>query len=231
MISVVLLSGGIDSTTCLAGAVSLHGAENVIALTIFYGQKHERELQSARDIAAHYKVQHMVEDLSAVFKLSDAPLLKDSENEVPEGDYLEQMREANGMVKTYVPFRNGLFLSYATAIAYSIGASEVVYGAHADDAAGNAYPDCTEDFYMAMRMAIHVGTGEKVVLVAPLQKMNKAQVVETGTAIGAPYHLSWSCYNGGEVACGKCGTCVDRLKAFDANGLIDTIPYAEIANG
>lgn len=225
MKAVVLLSGGIDSTTCLAGAVSMHGAENVLALTLFYGQKHAKELESAKAVAEHYDVKHMIEDLSAVFKLSDAPLLATSKQAVPEGDYLEQMREANGMVKTYVPFRNGLFLSYATAIAYSVGASEVVYGAHADDAAGNAYPDCTEDFFMGMGMAIHVGTSEKVRLVAPLQNLNKAQVIATGLMMDTPYDLTWSCYNGGEIACGKCGTCIDRIKAFEANGQTDPIAY------
>jgi len=223
--TVVLLSGGIDSTVCLTKAVAEYDASEVVALTLYYGQKHERELQSAESVAKYFGVKHLIKDLSSVFELSDAPLLKGSSQDIPEGDYATQKREANGMVKTYVPFRNGLFLSYATAIAYSLGAEEVWYGAHADDAAGNAYPDCTPEFYTAMRAAIARGTGERVWLRAPLLKRNKADIVRTGIQLGAPLHLTWSCYKGGNKACGKCGTCIDRRKAFEAVGAKDLIEY------
>lgn len=227
MKAVVLLSGGIDSTTALSMAVKEYGADEVMALTLYYGQKHERELLSAQNIADHFQVRHLVRDLSAVFEMSNSPLLKDR-GPIPEGDYATQKREANGMVKTYVPYRNGLFLSYATAIAYSIGAQEIWYGAHADDAAGNAYPDCTEDFYLAQAAAIYYGTGEKVKMYAPFIKMTKPEIVKIGLDLDAPYHLTWSCYNGAGVACGKCGTCIDRKKAFEVNGVKDPIEYAEV---
>lgn len=226
--AVVLLSGGIDSTTCLAEAVHRYGEENVLALTLHYGQKHAKELFSAEAVARHYGVEHHVKDLSGVFALSNSPLLAGSSAQVPEGSYAEAgTREADGMSKTYVPFRNGLMLSYATAVAYSVGAEHIYYGAHADDAAGNAYPDCSSRFYVAMNDAIWTGTGKKVELIAPLIDWNKAQVVDRGIELNVPYHLTWSCYNGGEVACGKCATCRDRIHAFEANGQIDPIGYAD----
>ena len=226
--AVVLLSGGIDSTVCLADAVNrFNGPENVIALTLFYGQKHAKELESAKAVAGYFGAQHVIKNLADVFEFDNNPLLAKSTEAVPEGDYATQQRESNGMVKTYVPFRNGLFLSYATAIAYSLGASWVVYGAHADDAAGNAYPDCSVAFYTALSQAVYEGTGHKVQLFAPLINSFKKDIVKKGLELGAPFHLTWSCYNGTEKACGKCGTCIDRKKAFEANGVKDPIEYAE----
>lgn len=228
MKTVVLLSGGIDSSVCLAIAMAhFDSAAEITALTLYYGQKHDKELESAKAVAAHYGVNHMIKDLSAVFELSDAPLLKNAGTDMPEGDYAEQQRESNGMVKTYVPFRNGLFLSYATAIAYSLGAGSVGYGAHADDAAGNAYPDCSPEFFVPLAQAVYEGTGRKVELIAPLLAMNKRDIVHTGVELDVPFHLTWSCYNGGDKACGKCGTCIDRKKAFEVNGLVDPIEYEE----
>ena len=225
MKAVVLLSGGIDSTTCLARAVKLYGAAEVLGLTLFYGQKHDKELESAKAVAEHYGIEHMIQDLSQVFALSNSPLLA-GKGEIPEGTYAdESTREANGLSKTYVPYRNGLFLSYATAIAYSVGAQVIYYGAHADDAAGNAYPDCTQEFYHSQAKAIFEGTGYKVMMEAPLIKKNKAEVVRMGLIDEAPYHLTWSCYKGGDEACGKCGTCHDRIEAFRANGMEDPIKY------
>lgn len=226
MKAVVLLSGGLDSTTCLAMAVAEWGANEVLALSITYGQKHIREMQSAFDVARHYGVKRLERDLKGVFDLAaDNPLLQGG-NAIRHESYAEQLYKKPGTVDTYVPFRNGLLLSYAAAIAFSIGATEILYGAHADDAAGRAYPDCTPEFYKSMNAAIYYGTGEKVLLIAPLINMNKAGVVKQGLALHAPYDLTWSCYEGGDVACGTCGTCIDRQAAFDANGLKDPISYA-----
>lgn len=221
--AVVLFSGGLDSTVCLASAVKAFGAENVTALTIFYGQKHDKELESAKAVAEYYKVNHLVKDLSEVFTFSDCPLLQNSKDEIPVGDYAKQ--KAAGTVATYVPFRNGLFLSYATAIAYSINADVVYYGAHADDAAGDAYPDCTPMFKSAMAQAIKRGTGEKVRLASPYIYGNKADIVRLGLELDVPFHLTWSCYNGREKHCGICSTCLDRLKAFKLNDAEDPVPY------
>lgn len=229
----VLSSGGVDSTTCLAQAVSDFGEKNVVALSVFYGQKHSRELAAARAVAAHYAVRHLELDLSAVFAGSDCSLLSHSAQDIPHGDYAEQLADQAGApVTTYVPFRNGLFIAAAASVAQAEGCSAIYYGAHRDDAAGSAYPDCSEAFYAAMNQAIVEGTGSEVRLVAPFVDKNKAGVVAEGLRLGAPYELTWSCYEGGELACGQCGTCRDRLAAFAANGAADPIAYQEnVENG
>lgn len=221
--AVVLLSGGIDSTTCLALAVREYGVENVYALNIHYGQKHARELQSAQNVADHYGVSYVVMDLAGIMKFSDSPLLKGSSRQIKHQSYAEQLEAlgGSGTVDTYVPFRNGLMLSAAAAYALSVGAEIIYYGAHKDDAAGRAYPDCTEDFASYMDQAIFEGSGQKVHLEAPLINLNKASVVAVGLANKAPYELTWSCYEGGEEPCGTCGTCIDRAAAFASNGVAD----------
>ena len=124
-------------------------------------------------------------------------------------------------VSTYVPFRNGLFLSSAASIALSRDCGVIFYGAHADDAAGAAYPDCTPEFNRAIGEAIFEGSGKQLQIEAPFVRMTKAEIVKTGLELGVPYELTWSCYEGGETPCGKCGTCIDRAKAFAANGAED----------
>ena len=218
--AVVLLSGGIDSTTCLAMVIDSRGKENVIALNMLYGQKHDKELESAKAIAAHYDVPYYEMDMSEVMRYSNCSLLKHSTEEIKHQSYGEQIKES-GEVDTYVPFRNGLFLSAATAFAISMDADAVYYGAHADDAAGSAYPDCSDRFALYMKRAIYEGSGRKVSLRAPLIVMNKSEVVRLGLKLNAPYHLTWSCYEGKEKPCGKCGTCIDRAKAFADNGVAD----------
>ena len=224
MKSVVLLSGGIDSTTCLAMALEEADAKDVLAVNMYYGQKHDREMQSARDVAEHYGVQLVELDLSAIFAKSNCSLLKGSTDEVPHESYAEQQKDNPGKpVSTYVPFRNGLMLSAAASIAVSIGASKVYYGAHADDAAGNAYPDCTPAFADAINTAVWEGTGNQCEVIAPFINCNKAGIVKYGLAHNVPYQKTWSCYEGWEKPCGKCGTCIDRAKAFQENGVKD--PY------
>lgn len=228
---VVLVSGGLDSAVCLAGAVSTYGKENVIALSMYYGQKHSKETLCAEQLCSYYGVKRIERDLSKVFEFSDCSLLaKNDDKEIAKGSYAEQQSAEGideGAVATYVPFRNGLFLSYATAIAYQVGASTVIYGAHADDAAGSAYPDCSPEFEIAMNQAISTGTGNKVKLTAPLVTLTKAGVVEFGLRLKVPFELTWSCYEGHDKACGKCGTCIDRIKAFRENGMEDPIAYEE----
>ena len=225
---VVLLSGGIDSTTCLAIALEKYTKEDVLALTAYYGQKHAKELEAARNVANYYGVQHEKVNLSQAFALSDCPLLQGSSKEIAHESYAKQLAEkgGEGTLDTYVPFRNGLFLSYAAAIAISVHADVIYYGAHADDAAGRAYPDCTPEFETAMNTAIYEGSGRTCHLEAPLLSWNKAGVVKEGLRLHAPYQLTWSCYEGGDKPCGQCGTCIDRAKAFAANGVPD--PALEI---
>lgn len=222
MKALVLSSGGVDSTTCLAIAVDKYGADEVLALSVFYGQKHSRELEAARKVAAYYGVKHKELDLALIFSDSDCSLLIGSDAEIPKESYAEQIKSTGGSpVSTYVPFRNGLFLSSAASIALSNGCTEIYYGAHSDDAAGNAYPDCSSDFNDAINRAIYLGSGEVLTVKAPFIGMNKAQVIAKGLELGAPYDLTWSCYEGGEYPCGVCGTCRDRAAAFAANGVVD----------
>lgn len=222
MKALVLCSGGIDSTTCLALAVEQYGSEDVMALSVSYGQKHTKEIESAERVAAHYGVSLRHLDLAELFKDSDCSLLQSSDREISKETYAEQLSETNGSpVSTYVPFRNGLFLSAAASIALSNGCEVIYYGAHSDDAAGNAYPDCSSDFNNAMNTAIYLGSGQQLRIEAPFVEKTKAEVIAMGLQLHAPYHLTWSCYEGGEKPCGKCGTCRDRAEAFRLNGIQD----------
>ena len=226
MKKVVLLSGGLDSTTCLAMALQDCQPEDVLAVNMYYGQRHEKEMLSADKIAAYYGVELMELDLSTIFSMSGCSLLKNSNKAIPEESYADQLKKTDGKpVSTYVPFRNGLMLSAAASIAVSIGAEFVFYGAHADDAAGNAYPDCSPAFTRSINDAIYLGTAGQVSVIAPFIHSTKADIVREGLRLNAPYYLTWSCYEGGEKPCGKCGTCIDRIKAFEANGARDPLVY------
>ena len=230
--ALVLSSGGVDSTTCVSLAVQKYGKENVITASLYYGQKHDKELQCAQKVADYYGVKHIEEDISNVMKYAkDVCTLMKGGADIEHKSYVEQIAEnGEGRVATYVPFRNGLLLSIAAAYADSLFPGEdveVYYGAHADDAAGEAYADCSPEFADAMDKAISIGTYGKIHINRPLINMNKAGVVKTGLAIGVPYELTWSCYEGGEKACGTCGTCIDRLNAFKANGVEDPIEYED----
>lgn len=221
----VLLSGGVDSSTCLALAVNLYGRNNVHTLNIFYGQKHDRELQAAQDIADYYQVPYRLLDLSNVFAATDCSLLKGSSKQIDHRSYSDQLADlgGEGTVSTYVPFRNGLMLSAAASYAQSIGAQLIIYGAHRDDAAGRAYPDCTSEFVEAMDKCIYEGTGHELHLEAPFINSNKAGIVKAGLELNVPYHLTWSCYEGSDKPCGKCGTCRDRIQAFELNNVTDPL--------
>lgn len=229
--ALVLSSGGVDSTTCLGIAVNELGAENVVSVSVFYGQKHSKELKCSDLIAKHYGVKHVTLDLSGILKYSNCSLLSSSTEEIVHKSYAQQIEEnGEGMVSTYVPFRNGLMLSSVAALAVSLFPDDEVdiyIGAHADDAAGNAYADCSIEFTDYMSKAINTGTYGKVRVVAPLVTLTKAGVVKIGLELNVPYELTWSCYEGREKACGTCGTCIDRLEAFHANGVEDPINYEE----
>lgn len=223
--AVVLLSGGVDSSTCLGIAVEQYGVENVKALCVHYGQRHSIEEDCAMKIAEYYGVTLSQIDISSVMQFSNCSLMAHSDEDVPTSSYAEQI-EANGdgRVSTYVPFRNGLMLSVAAAFADSVFPGDkvaIVYGAHSDDAAGNAYADCSQEFADSMAAAINIGTYGNVGLVAPLLNMNKVQVVAAGLALPkpVPYNMTHSCYNGVQGGCGECATCIDRRIAFESNGL------------
>ena len=226
MKALVLFSGGLDSSVCLGLAVKKYGADEVLALSIYYGQKHNKEMLASEKIAQHYGVKRMTLDLGEIFKDSNCTLLEGASEEIPHEDYAAQLEKTKGApVNTYVPYRNGLFLSSAASIALSHGCEVIYYGAHADDAAGNAYPDTSVAFNKAMSDAIYIGSGNVLKLIAPFIDKPKAAVVAIGSAIDVPFELTWSCYEGHDKACGVCGTCRDLLQAFKVNGLIDPVEY------
>ncbi len=228
--ALVLSSGGVDSTTCIALAVDRLGAESVASVSFFYGQRHSRELQAAQAVADHYGIAHRVLDIAAILKDSDNALMAGSSQAVDHRTYAEQIAgRGEGPVSTYVPFRNGLMLSAAAALALSLWPDDDIdlyLGAHADDAAGDAYPDCTPEFARAMGLALSLGTYGRVRVEAPFVHQNKAGVVACGLELGVPYGLTWSCYEGGDLPCGTCATCRDRIAAFRANGVEDPVEYA-----
>lgn len=224
MRSVVLLSGGIDSTVALA--LAMRSSSTVHCLSFEYGQRHDKETTAAKKIANHYACPWR-EAHAPVFP-GDSTLMN-PQMHMPHMTY-EELSEAEGPSPTYVPFRNGTFMSVAAGYALQIGADDIYCGMHAEDAHNWAYPDCTPEFIGAMQNAIYVGTYHKVRLVAPLTYMSKAEVVSRGLLEEVPFHLTWSCYEGRRRACGKCPTCIGRLEAFRKNGAKDPIEY-EVTSG
>lgn len=226
--ALVLNSGGLDSTTCLAMAIKELGNENVSTVSVFYGQKHNKELKCAKEIAKYYNVNHYELNLSEIFKYSNCALLINSNVKIKHNESYDEQIKEDGIVNTYVPFRNGLLLSAVTSLALSIYPNDeidIYLGNHADDAAGNAYADCSEEFTKAIKEAIYVGSYNKVNVKAPFVNLTKADIVKVGLELKVPYELTYSCYEGNEISCGTCATCIDRQKAFYANDSIDPIAY------
>lgn len=210
---VLLFSGGLDSTTLLWQL-----KPDVKAIMFDYGQRHVRELQSAIDICELAEVDYSVAELRNLRDLIRAGS-QTGVAQVPEGHYAQ-----DNMKTTIVPNRNMIMISIAVAHAISIRASEVWYAAHSGDHA--IYPDCRPAFVDALREAIREGNAwTPVKLVAPFLAESKADVVRQGLSIDAPYHLTWSCYRGLGRACGRCGTCVERLEAFAENNTADPLDY------
>lgn len=238
----VLLSGGIDSTTCLGIAKSKQrhsavlGRDYYTAVSVDYGQRHKREIESAEKVARYYTAEHRVLKLDGMPKT----MLTDERVAVPDISY----DQIEGVSPTYVPFRNGQMLSLIAAqaqdwvirkskelvaIGEMVDVSAIIYaGVHAEDAANWAYPDCTPEFIGAMANAIYVGTYGAVRLQAPLQYMNKQQIIMEGTSLCVPYHLTWSCYKGGDKHCGTCPTCRSRHAGFVNARIADPTEYASI---
>jgi 7-cyano-7-deazaguanine synthase len=213
--TVVILSGGLDSTVCLADACA--SAERVIALSVDYGQRHAVELDRARAIAAHYGVEHVVQrlDLSAW----GGSALTDASIDVPVADL-----DNTTIPTTYVPGRNLIFLSLAVALAEARGYDAVSIGVNALDYSG--YPDCRPEFIDSFRraagLALRTGVeGSPVDVITPLIDMSKAQIVRRGVELGAPLELTWSCYRGFDKPCGDCDSCVLRAKGFAEADLVD----------
>lgn len=219
----VLASGGLDSTALLYKAVKQVGASSVFALNMYYGQKHHKEMEYFQWQMERLGIEnYRTLDLSSIFEGYKGCTLLQGGGDIPHESYAEQLSKKPGTVSTYVPFRNGLFLSVAASVAIQEGCDIIWYGAHADDAAGDAYPDCTEEFIQSMATAIWEGSGRTINMYGPWTQLNKAGVVAEGVKAGMTqedFEHTWSCYEGGDEPCGKCGTCIDRKAALEANGL------------
>lgn len=215
---VVLCSGGMDSVAALQWAQVNHVVSAVISFD--YGAKHNpRELPFAAEHAARLSLRHEIVKLDFVNRLFASDLLT-SGGDIPDGHY-----EAENMKQTVVPFRNAVMLSIATGFAESVGAEALVIAAHGGDHA--IYPDCREDFMRAMSDAMRLGTYAGIQLLRPFIAMNKAQIASAGVKLGVDFGRTWSCYKGGAVHCGTCGTCVERREAFIDAGVPDPTVYAD----
>ena len=214
---VVLCSGGMDSVTALYWAAGAHSVR--AAVSFDYGSKHNhREIPFAAEHAQKLAIRHEVIPLQFMNTLFSSALLA-SGGDIPEGHY-----EAENMKQTVVPFRNGIMLSIAAGFAESIGAEGLVIAAHSGDHA--IYPDCREEFMAAMGDAIRLGTYARVALLRPFILLAKGKIAAEGARLGVDFGRTWSCYKGGPVHCGKCGTCVERREAFAQAGLVDPTVYA-----
>ena len=217
--AVLCLSGGMDSCVCAALAARDH---ELYALHFSYGQRTEaRELESARQIAEIVGARQFLPLRIDLFRQIGGSALTDSAIAVPEA------KEEIGteIPVTYVPFRNAHFLSAAVSWAEVLGAEKVIIGAVEQDSSG--YPDCRPAYYAAFNELIRQGTKEGTIRVeTPLIALRKSEIVRLGVELGAPFHVTWSCYSGQREACGVCESCVLRLRAFRETGATDPIPYA-----
>jgi 7-cyano-7-deazaguanine synthase len=217
--TVLIYSGGIDSTVLLYDL--LNSGHDVQALSVNYGQRHGKELDCAKSLCKQLHVEHHVADLTALNPLLSGSSLTSPHVQVPEGHY-----EDESMKATVVPNRNMILLSIATGWAMSTGASSVSYAAHSGDRA--IYPDCKEEFADAMNSVMEIAGWDKVSLNRPFSSLTKADIVKLGDELGVPFEQTWSCYKGGQVHCGVCGTCVERREAFQLAGATDSTIYDNV---
>ena len=213
---VVLASGGMDSVTALYDAARKFKV--VRAVSFDYGAKHNhREIPFAREHCARLGIPHQVISLGFLNDLFVSSLLK-SGGEIPDGKY-----SADTMRQTVVPFRNGIMIAIGAGLAESIKAGALVIASHAGDHA--LYPDCRAGFMAAMADALRLGTYARIELMTPFAGMTKAGIAERGLELGVDFARTWSCYRGGNVHCGRCGTCLERREAFAAAGIADPTIY------
>ncbi|MEO3680320.1 7-cyano-7-deazaguanine synthase QueC [Rheinheimera sp. FR7-31] len=212
---VVIYSGGMDSFTVLHKAV--RAGHDVYALSFNYGQRHVKELQCAATVCQQLGIKHKIVDISAINQLLAGSSLTDN-IDIPEGHYA-----ADNMKSTVVPNRNMILLSLAVGYAVSIGANQVYYGAHSGD--HFIYPDCRPEFVQKMHDVCQIANYEPVDIVSPYLLQTKIEILADGLAMGLDYSQTWTCYNGREKACGKCGSCQERLEAFALNNTTDPLQY------
>ena len=214
---VVILSGGMDSTTLLYDVLRMHKPKNVTAISFNYNQKHKKELNYAAQTCKKLDIKHLVIPLDVLNSVAPSALTRD-EVDVPEGHYADE-----NMKQTVVPNRNMVMLSLAASYAMSIGAKRLFYGAHSGD--HDIYPDCRKEFVESLATTIRLADWNDVDLCAPYIDMDKGDIVNLGKQLEVDYSLTWTCYKGQEKACGKCGSCVERLEAFQKAGIPDPIQY------
>lgn len=223
MKAVILLSGGLDSSTVLYQARA-DGCE-CYAISFDYQQRHRRELQSAISVAQSVGVvQHQIVNFD--LRLWGGSALTDEAIALPQARSLDEMSQS--IPVTYVPARNTIFLSFALGYAETIGAQRVYIGVNALDYSG--YPDCRPDYIQAMQEVFRLGTkqgreGQPIDIIAPLINLKKTEIIQIGNQLGVPWELTWSCYAGGDQACGVCDSCRLRLAAFAQLGLQDPVDY------
>lgn len=220
-VAVVLLSGGMDSCVTAAVAAQEH---RLALLHSSYGQRTEaREKRAFEEIAAHFQAPFRLVVEQRYLSRIGGSALTDSSLAVPEADLAAA--EAGQIPITYVPFRNAHFLSVAVSWAEVLGARRIFIGAVEQDSSG--YPDCRPEYYRAFNEVIRLGTRPEtqIEICAPLIHMSKADIVRRGASLGAPLHLTWSCYQASDAACGACDSCALRLRAFEQAGARDPIPY------
>ncbi len=216
--TIVLLSGGMDSVSVLYDVARSHDV--VSTLSFDYGSKHNpKELPFAMWHSKRLGVHNHVVNLGFMGELFSSDLLRTG-GAIPDGHY-----EEASMKKTVVPFRNGIMLSIAGGLAESVGAQYVAIAAHAGDHA--VYPDCRESFMLAMGDAIRLGTYAEVRILRPFIDLTKAQIARRGHDLGVDFSQTWSCYKGGEIHCGNCGTCVERREAFQIAMIPDPTTYVD----
>ncbi len=225
MKAVILLSGGLDSSTVLYQA-KVDGCE-CYSICFDYQQRHRRELQSSMLVAKKAGViQHQVVNFD--LRQWGGSALTDDTIALPQERSLDEMSQ--NIPITYVPARNTIFLSFALGYAEAIAAERVYMGVNALDYSG--YPDCRPDYIQAMQEVFRLGTkqgreGKPISIVTPLINLKKTEIIQLGNQLGVPWQLTWSCYAGGDTACGVCDSCQLRLAAFAELGLKDPLPYAK----
>src|SRR6266404_5186561 len=228
--AVVLLSGGMDSCVCAANAVEKHGAANIALLHASYGQRTEsREARAFREIADFYRVTQRLMVRLDHFLAIGGSALTDASIAVPENKLGGTESHGSEIPVTYVPFRNAHFLSVGVSWAEAIGAGAIYIGAVAEDSSG--YPDCRPEYYRVFQELIHAGTRTEtqIAIATPVIAWKKSEIVRKGVELGAPLHLTWSCYQNEQEACGVCDSCLLRLRAFSDAGVTDAISYRRAA--
>jgi 7-cyano-7-deazaguanine synthase len=215
--AVVLLSGGMDSTTLL---YQLKRELDVYPITFYYGQRHVREVDAALSTCKKLGLQLKLVDIGFLKDVAPSALTR-PEEDIPKGHY-----EDISMRKTVVPNRNMVFISIATSYAIGIGADVVAYGAHGGDHA--IYPDCRPAFVDAMNKVLDLCDYKEIYLEVPYLYFSKEDILRKGIELGVDYSLTWTCYEGKKLACGKCGSCIERLEAFRNVGIKDPIEYEEV---